>query len=638
MKDTDRPRNSNKATFYSIIPFALTNADDVMWRSVQNSLMAFRSRRHTRRLEFKAGAARIYEIGKRGRAMCSLLMGDQVNAENKEPVVESGNPLSFHKLGSLGLATWAYTILVLMTPGPVIAAKTWNCDLGIVAGGECGGKFLLSAATPQEQADKHIAWDREHMLCLVPTYPYPLASPPATITQSWLDYGDYEWLGRVYLKFKYMDNLSGLHDGACTLADSPKADRGKPACDLTIGNPINMGTGNKYEALRLLTIGGDESWDFSLHYNSILEVQSSTSSLGNSLGKSWQHSHSNYLRAISASIDDGSPLVLSVMRNDGRMVGFSRLDGAWFTSKDVVDTVQEIVDTQGHVIGWRYRDAGTDQVETYDGDGKLLEIKNQRGRTWTLGYTLGFLSSITDSFGRALLFEPDALNRISVVTDSNGLAYRFSYDPDGNLKTITYPDGLQREFLYGESTLTSGVEMKNALTGIVDENAKRYSSYTYDPAGRAISTEHADGVDRFSLSYTADSSGVVTGAAVTDPLGTQRAYTIVDRQGAKNGGVSVPGGSGCAASTSSLTYNNNGNVTERTDFNGNVTSYSNDLTRNLETQRIEASGKPEARTISTQWHSYWRQPVKVAEPKKLTTWTYNGDGGLYCAPQNATVP
>ena len=91
-------------------------------------------------------------------------------------------------------------------------------------------------------------------------------------------------------------------------------------------------------------------------------------------------------------------------------------------------------------------------------------------------------------------------------------------------------------------------------------------------------------------------------------------------------------------------YDANGNLSSRTDFNGNVTTYTYDLSRNLETQRVEASGKPEARTISTAWHSYWRFATKVAEPKKLTTYVYNGDTDpatgttLTCAPANATIP
>lgn len=90
-----------------------------------------------------------------------------------------------------------------------------------------------------------------------------------------------------------------------------------------------------------------------------------------------------------------------------------------------------------------------------------------------------------------------------------------------------------------------------------------------------------------------------------------------------------------------MTYDANGNVATRTDFNGTVTSYSYDLARNLETQRVEASGTPVARTISSQWHAVWRLPTKLAEPLKTTTWVYNGDsqGGstVTCAPAGATV-
>jgi YD repeat-containing protein len=106
----------------------------------------------------------------------------------------------------------------------------------------------------------------------------------------------------------------------------------------------------------------------------------------------------------------------------------------------------------------------------------------------------------------------------------------------------------------------------------------------------------------------------------------------------KGAGESQPGGSGCGPASEAATYDGNGNVASRTDFNGNLSTYTYDLSRNLETQRVEASGRPESRTVSTQWHGYWRLPIKVAEPKKLTTYVYNGDGGVYCAPTTATVP
>jgi len=106
---------------------------------------------------------------------------------------------------------------------------------------------------------------------------------------------------------------------------------------------------------------------------------------------------------------------------------------------------------------------------------------------------------------------------------------------------------------------------------------------------------------------------------------------------------SKPAGAGCNASTSALTYDANGNVATRTDFDGAVTTYTYDLTRNLETSRVEASGTPDARTITTDWHPDWHLRTRLAEPKLITTWVYNGQpdpvngGTASCAPADAEV-
>jgi YD repeat-containing protein len=127
-------------------------------------------------------------------------------------------------------------------------------------------------------------------------------------------------------------------------------------------------------------------------------------------------------------------------------------------------------------------------------------------------------------------------------------------------------------------------------------------------------------------------------------------------------GVSQPGGSGCSAASSAITYDANGNLASRTDFDGHRTCYANDVARNLETKRVEAlvAGAASAaslatppaptianpvRTVSTQWHPDWRLEVKRAEAKKVTSWVYNGQpdptaGNAIagCAPSTALLP
>ncbi|MFC5474685.1 RHS repeat protein, partial [Paraherbaspirillum soli] len=56
----------------------------------------------------------------------------------------------------------------------------------------------------------------------------------------------------------------------------------------------------------------------------------------------------------------------------------------------------------------------------------------------------------------------------------------------------------------------------------------------------------------------------------------------------------------------------------------------------LETSRVEASGTPQARTISTQWHSTFSLPVRIAEPKRVTTYAYDASGNLLSKTEQAT--
>ncbi len=97
-----------------------------------------------------------------------------------------------------------------------------------------------------------------------------------------------------------------------------------------------------------------------------------------------------------------------------------------------------------------------------------------------------------------------------------------------------------------------------------------------------------------------------------------------------------------------MSYDTNVNVTSRIDFNNNKVCYAYDLSRNLETKRVEgiaaaavcstALSAPPAgsRVISTQWHADWRFETRIAEPKKLTTIVYNGQGAS-CAPSTVLV-
>jgi len=196
---------------------------------------------------------------------------------------------------------------------------------------------------------------------------------------------------------------------------------------------------------------------------------------------------------------------------------------------------------------------------------------------------------------------------------------------------VTYPDSSVRQYHYENATF------KNALTGITDERGVRYATYGYDTEGRATLTEHAGGANRHTLNF------VSTTTTFTDALGTSRTQTFQVIHGVyRLASQSQPGGSGCGPSAEALTYDANGNIASRTDFNGRKTTYAYDLARNLEVSRTEglsSSGAalPETRTITTAWHPTWRLPVEVNEyagasasgnPLRRTQTAYDDKGNV----------
>jgi YD repeat-containing protein len=198
---------------------------------------------------------------------------------------------------------------------------------------------------------------------------------------------------------------------------------------------------------------------------------------------------------------------------------------------------------------------------------------------------------------------------------------------------VTYPvertRTSKREYLYNEPEHTANTEAPGLLTGIVDENGVRLATYEYDELGRGITTQHAGGVNRYSLAYGSNET------VVTDPLGTFRTLRFTKIVNAlRLEGVDQPGGAGCTAATNRLQYDRAGNVESRTDFNGTVTNYVS--SGPYEYKRTEAVGTPNARTVSTVWDSKTHLPESVFEPNFMTAYTYSSKGLLETKTLQAT--
>jgi YD repeat-containing protein len=266
------------------------------------------------------------------------------------------------------------------------------------------------------------------------------------------------------------------------------------------------------------------------------------------------------------------------------------------------------------------------------------------------------LSQVSDNHGRSLSFgytlSANGVPRVSSITDATGQVTTLSHDSRNNLVGITWADGRTKSFLY-ENT-----DLPWALTGVSDERGIRYSTFGYDAQGRAISTEHAGGVDKYTVSYTTPPSIQVTqqsfggavarfqtwnlpqGMVMTEPSGQTTSWTAISLNG-KNyfSSQDQQAGAGSLASSRSQTYDANGNIASRDDFNGKRSCYLNDLARNVTTASVAGLGQGQdcgaattanatlpagAVKTSTQWHPDWTLPIKVATPGQITTSVYNG--------------
>jgi YD repeat-containing protein len=472
----------------------------------------------------------------------------------------------------------------------------------------------------------------------------------------------------------------------CQAPDVVAASRAKQSggsCPTT-GHPISLGGGNKSMHERDL-LSGSVSAERS--YNSLsaqLGYPALVTGLATGvmpLGLGWSVEYQQQIR-----ISPSSSSTAWSIRPSGRVFTFQLSGTTWNPEADVADRLTELKDVAGTRTGWQYRDAAAERAETFDASGKLQSVRERNGRVETVVYADGTDGSVSgdggfvsdasgnptttvlpsgrllrvqDDFGRKLVFGTDADGRIVKITSTAGDAVRYGYDTANQLTSVIYPGGAVRAYHYNESAYTGGANLPGALTGITDENGERYATYLYDSEWRAVGEHLAGGADAALLGYTQDLYQNVTQTAYTDALGTTRTYAFETKFGVtRPTGVSQPGGPGCAASSSSITYDGNANVASRADFAGNKTCYAHDLSRNVELVRVEglaaASVCPATpvsyapagieRKVSTLWHPLWRLKVREAQPKKITTWVYNGQpdptaGGAIasCAPSDAHV-
>jgi RHS repeat-associated protein len=440
----------------------------------------------------------------------------------------------------------------------------------------------------------------------------------------------------------------------------------EPAPEFCTNNPVAITSGSKFQPDT--DYSGASGLSFTRRYRSELGNFSSiaTSSL---VDYSTQNSTSASCfqgRYVSKLSPSGVPLEYApycfpysgngtqeyqFYKSDGLVTKFTGAPTSTSKPANLNESAVQLNDAQG-IKTWKItRD--DDVIEIYSAGGLLQRKTTRSGQVSTFTYSdastattiaprPNLMLSQTGAFGHTLQWRYNANGLMSQMIDPANGIYDYTYDANFNMATVTYPAQLPgarktKTYHYEDPTNTK------LLTGITDENGKRYATYTYNAQGQVTETKHfaAPGVEvnKHQLSYP---NTVQT--TVIDPLNTSRTYTytnILNYDAVT--GISQPCASCGGSNAQNMTYDANRNVTSRTDFQNNRTNTTYDLTRNLELTRTEGLTSAGAVTAATRktltiWHPTFRIPTSIIEKSvslanvetslRETTFTHDANGNV----------
>jgi RHS repeat-associated protein len=390
--------------------------------------------------------------------------------------------------------------------------------------------------------------------------------------------------------------------GSCSIArvtlyvTGDGGNSGPTSCNLNIGGPVNVSNGNMYleqSDYQLPSVG---------YGISVARTYNSDSQRVGLFGRGWSSTYDESIQAYDNSL-------VRLNQGDGRAIYLGRPIGSSAPFAPLVGDFHAQLTQGGNSFTQTLQDGS---VRQFAATGKLLSLTDRNGNTTTLTYGAnGFLSWVTDPFGRTLTLTTNANGQVTAISDSMGTIANYSYGAGLELLSVAYADNSAFHFFYdGNYRLTAATD---ALGNIVE-------SHTYDNQGRAVTSEKQGGIEHYTLNYVGD-----TETDVTDALGRVTKYTL-DRSKGRNVVTRVEGlcscGGGNGSRVQTWTYDDQLNVTSKSDALGHVTSYTYDGSGNQLTQ-TDATG-----TVTNTYNGFAQMLTSSDQLNGVTTNSYDALGNL----------
>ena len=294
----------------------------------------------------------------------------------------------------------------------------------------------------------------------------------------------------------------------------------------------------------------------------------------------------------------------------------------------------------GYTQWFDYPDAGFYPNRVRDSFGRQLLL------TWTdLGWSHNKLSGAYKGPGQTTA--PDGYTQdrgISAIALPDGTNLTYTYGATdasgylGRLQSVVRKDAAAAT-LWGRTYVYEDLRFPAAITGILDQNGARLSTYAYDTEGRATLSKRAGNVQQYQVAYSAPTTDTTPQTrVVTNPLGLIQTYTYAPYAWSETTpgldphitprrlvSVDTAATTTVAAATQSLAYTDKSQLTSVTDAKGNITSQVIDA-NNLRPSSVKNAANV---TQTITWDPNIELPSRILLSGKLeTNFTYNASGQL----------
>lgn len=302
---------------------------------------------------------------------------------------------------------------------------------------------------------------------------------------------------------------------------------------LSVGNPIHVVTGNKFQAeTDLRTVPGRLGLTFTRYYNS--------DSVGRAgvMGAGWRHSYEATLSMASNTVE--------IVQADGRHLKFARTGSSdiYRAHRGGDGWVQAV--ESGYL--WHLPSGRRLQ---FDEQGALSTITDGSSSISLIYDEAHKLERVVDAHGRQLRFSYYANGRLSQASAPAGASWRYLYDENGNLSHAIARDGRARRYDYSDSRHPHHLTAISAgLFKLADYGQQRgfeqIARWEYDEQGRGVLSSHPQDSGKVRLSY---GDGYTD---VTDAFDRTTRYVTASKGGIAF--VSEVRGPGCGCGRGDVVY------------------------------------------------------------------------------------